>query len=33
MQMLTPNDTVVWEIPADVPFGSLPKYLIVHLFR
>ena len=33
MQELTPNDCVVWEVPADVPFGKLPTYIKVHLFR
>lgn len=33
MQKLTPNDSVCWEIPADVPFGVLPTYIKIHLFR
>lgn len=33
MQKLTPNDSVCWEIPADVPFGTLPTYIKIHLFR
>ncbi|CAL5227003.1 g9893 [Coccomyxa viridis] len=32
-QELTPNDCVVWEVPADVPFGKLPTYVKIHLFR
>ena len=33
MQELTPNDCVVWEVPADVPVGKLPTYIKIHLFR
>ena len=33
VQELTPNDCVVWEVPADVPFGKLPTYIKVFLFR
>lgn len=33
MQELTPNDCVVWEVPADVAFGKLPTYVEIHLFR
>ena len=33
MQELTPNDFVVWEVPADVPSDELPTYIKIHLFR
>ena len=33
MQELTPNDCVVWEIPANVSVGQLPTYIKIHLFR
>jgi len=33
VQELTPNDSVVWQVPADVPFGSLPTYLKTFIFR
>ncbi len=32
-QQLTWNDTVVFEIPADVPAGELPTYVIIHTYR
>ncbi len=33
VQELTPNDSVVWQVPADVPFGSLPAYFKTFIFR
>ena len=33
VQELTPNDSVVWQVPDDVPFGSLPTYFKTFIFR
>ncbi|BDA47616.1 probable B3 domain-containing protein At3g19184 at N-terminal half [Coccomyxa sp. Obi] len=32
-QQLTWNDTVVFEVPADVPEGQLPTYILIHTYR
>lgn len=32
-QLLTWNDTVVFEVPEDVQPGSLPTYIVLHTFR